>query len=297
MNQIMKCPKCGNIYTTKIEQCSCGWDFTVDVVNSRSMCSFRKVSSQFKTMNSAYSKDTKTKVREMTEKAIELYKSVTEKLADWTTTESSLQEAEKLLKEAIRLDGNDNVFEWFGKVYMQRHLGNRIEIDQEDTEMKEEELIRRERLQFAKTEQISLEKITEQAKAGDVNAQFKLGYMYQNAEGIVQSEPDYYLSVKYYRMAAHNGHRGAIHNLGTLYYQGLGVPQDLEAAYRNFFKAAKLGETASMIMLGRMYENGTYVTKDLNSALYWYQMAYKAGVAKTWDDCRRVRSKIAGKMD
>ncbi len=74
------------------------------------------------------------------------------------------------------------------------------------------------------------------AKQGDAKAQYNLGLMYGNGEGVPQ---DYARAVKWYRMAApEQGNAGAQNNLGVMYDKGLGVPQDYAQAHMWYNLAA-----------------------------------------------------------
>jgi TPR repeat protein len=76
----------------------------------------------------------------------------------------------------------------------------------------------------------SLEQVREQGERGDINAQFALGFMYQ--DGRVKGVPqDYAEAAKWYRLAADQGYYAAMHELGFLYFEGKGVPQDYVTAY------------------------------------------------------------------
>ena len=67
---------------------------------------------------------------------------------------------------------------------------------------------------------------------GDAAAQFNLGVMYENGEGVPQ---DYAAALTGYRRAADQGHAGAHCNLGVFYEQGLGgLPKDDREAARLF---------------------------------------------------------------
>ena len=66
------------------------------------------------------------------------------------------------------------------------------------------------------------------AENGEVAAQFNLGHMYDNGQGVLQ---DYKQAVKWYRLAADQGHADAQYNLGIMYAQGQGVPQDYVQAH------------------------------------------------------------------
>ena len=62
------------------------------------------------------------------------------------------------------------------------------------------------------------------AEAGDAEAQVSLGFMYLGAQDDAEA-------VRWYRLAADQGHADAQYNLGGKYAYGVGVPQDLVAAH------------------------------------------------------------------
>ncbi len=66
------------------------------------------------------------------------------------------------------------------------------------------------------------------AEQGHVDAQYNLGIMYANGEGVPQ---DYAEAARWYRQAAEQGHASAQHNLGAMYANGEGVPEDDIQAY------------------------------------------------------------------
>ena len=66
------------------------------------------------------------------------------------------------------------------------------------------------------------------AKAGIALAQFSLGYMYANGEGVPK---DAVQAVSWYRKAAEQGDASAQADLGTMYDNGEGVPKDYVTAY------------------------------------------------------------------
>jgi uncharacterized protein len=61
------------------------------------------------------------------------------------------------------------------------------------------------------------------AEQGDAGAQFSLGWMYRNGQGVPQ---DYKTAVKWYGLAAEQGNARAQANLGAMYALGKGVIQD-----------------------------------------------------------------------
>ena len=73
------------------------------------------------------------------------------------------------------------------------------------------------------------------AKQGYAPAQYNLGLMYTQGQGVRQ---DYVEAVKWYRKAAEQGHVDAQVNLGGLYADGRGVRQDYAEAVNFYIKAA-----------------------------------------------------------
>ena len=66
-------------------------------------------------------------------------------------------------------------------------------------------------------------------------AQFNLGVMYDNGQGVLQ---DYTEAVTWFRKAADQGHAPAQADLGVMYAHGQGVPQDYVQAHKWFNLAA-----------------------------------------------------------
>lgn len=66
------------------------------------------------------------------------------------------------------------------------------------------------------------------AEAGQPEAQYYLGMLYGNGEGVHQNDAQ---AAKWYKKAADQGLQPAQHNLGLLYILGQGVPQDYTQAY------------------------------------------------------------------
>ena len=66
------------------------------------------------------------------------------------------------------------------------------------------------------------------AEQGDAVAQYNLGVMYDNGIGVPENDAE---AVKWYRKAADQGHAKAQFNLGVMYYNGDGVPENHVRAY------------------------------------------------------------------
>src|SRR5215471_9505352 len=76
------------------------------------------------------------------------------------------------------------------------------------------------------------------AQQGDAYAQVNLGVMYQQGQGLPQN---YAEAVKWYQRAAEQGNAAAQSNLGTMYDRGQGVPQNYTEALRWYRRAAEQG--------------------------------------------------------
>ena len=67
------------------------------------------------------------------------------------------------------------------------------------------------------------------ADAGSISPQSNLGLMYANGRGVPQDDKE---AAKWYTLAAEQGFANAQLNLGVMYDIGEGVPQDHEEAIR-----------------------------------------------------------------
>ncbi|MCY2953688.1 MAG: tetratricopeptide repeat protein [Planctomycetota bacterium] len=75
------------------------------------------------------------------------------------------------------------------------------------------------------------------------------------------------------RRLADKGDVDAMFNLGWMYANGRGVPQDGKQAVEWYRKAADLGDAKAMFNLGVMYANGSGEAKDEKQAVEWYRKA------------------------
>lgn len=108
------------------------------------------------------------------------------------------------------------------------------------------------------------------AAKGNANAQYQLGFLYLNGEGV---EKNAYEAVKWFRLAAEQGYLPAIYYLGLCYSDGEGVNQDKEESVFWLQKAAIAGYDKAQYSLALMYEEGEGVEVDFEEAEYWYSKA------------------------
>ena len=79
------------------------------------------------------------------------------------------------------------------------------------------------------------------------------------------------------RARAQAGVPGAQFNLGVMYAEGRGVPQDEAAAVYWYRLAAEQGLAEAQLNLGDMYAEGRGVSQDEAEAARWYRLAAAQG--------------------
>ncbi|KAF9082000.1 hypothetical protein BGX23_000203 [Mortierella sp. AD031] len=112
------------------------------------------------------------------------------------------------------------------------------------------------------------------ATSGDKEAQYTLGDMYKNGEGVHQ---DSQAAMDWYVKAADQGHVSAQLSIGILYGHGQGVPQDYTQAMAWYRKAADQGDADAQYSIGTMYYNGQGVPLDFFQAMEWYKKSADQG--------------------
>ncbi len=112
------------------------------------------------------------------------------------------------------------------------------------------------------------------AEAGNMDAQNQLGLLYHEGRGVPQN---FKRASLWFRKAAEQGHAGAQVNLGTLYFLGRGVSESDHEALFWFRKAAAQRDALAFAKLGRMYELGRGVPQDFVQAHMWYNLSAAHG--------------------
>jgi hypothetical protein len=108
------------------------------------------------------------------------------------------------------------------------------------------------------------------AEQGDAEAQFHLGDMYDNGQGVPRNDAE---AIKWYRKAAEQGDAVAQFNLGIMYTKGEGVPQNDGEAAHWYRRAADQGLAGAQFNLGMMYAEGKGAPKDNVQACMWLNQA------------------------
>jgi len=114
-------------------------------------------------------------------------------------------------------------------------------------------------------------------------------------KGLKHYKPDdLAAAVRESKPLADQGNATAQFNLGSLYYQGLGVSQDYAEAVKWMRKAAEQGHASAQTTLGTIYAEGVQgvIEKDYPQALMWFIFAAAQGDP----DALEFRDRLAGKM-
>jgi len=112
---------------------------------------------------------------------------------------------------------------------------------------------------------------------GEGAAQYNLGLIFENGTGVPQ---DYAEAVRWYRKAADQGLANAQYSLGYIYAGGQGVPQDYAEAMLWYRKAADQGVASAQYNLGYMYANGQGAPQSYVEAARWFREAADQGESR-----------------
>jgi TPR repeat protein len=166
------------------------------------------------------------------------------------------------------------------------------------------------------------------AGQGDADAQYNLGVMHENGQGVpanraeaalwyrkaadqghvaaqtslgrhYDAAEDYSEAVRWYRKAADQGYPRAQFALGAMYETGKGVPQSSAEAVRWHRKAADQGYPTSQLQLGFLYAEGRLVPRDYVQAHMWFSLAAARLAASDYNNRPFViaeRDRVARRM-
>lgn len=93
------------------------------------------------------------------------------------------------------------------------------------------------------------------------------------------SRADYAEALRQWQPLAQQGDEIAAFRLGNMYYDGLGVYQNLGTAAKYYTLAAKRGHAAAQVRLGDMYSGGWGVRRSAKTAEFWWRAAIEKGNA------------------
>lgn len=127
------------------------------------------------------------------------------------------------------------------------------------------------------------------AEAGNAEAQFDIGNMYEKGNGVARDNSK---AFEWYLKAAKQQHEKAAFEVGFAYLRGSGVSKDYDKALKWLNTAAEFNNVRAYYFLGTMYEKGNGVSKNLDKALRWYTRASKGGYAVAEERVIDVKNQI-----
>ena len=121
--------------------------------------------------------------------------------------------------------------------------------------------------------------------ASPISAQdFQKGWeAYQNG--------DYATALKEWKPLAEGGDSAAQYNLGFMYNNGQGVPQDYKEAVKWYRLAAEQGNAMAQNNLAWMYDNGEGVLADYVIAHMWYNISAANGSELGAENRKKISQK------
>ena len=115
-----------------------------------------------------------------------------------------------------------------------------------------------------------------EAYEGSHEAQFNLGVMYLEGKGVPQDREE---GIFWFTRAAQAGHIEAQYNLGHLYFENQENPELLEIGVGWWKQAAQQGFAIAQYNYGRALYYGLGENKDLKASKYWMELSAQSGVA------------------
>ena len=131
------------------------------------------------------------------------------------------------------------------------------------------------------------------ADAGEASAQFNLGLMYTEGRGVPQDDAE---AIAWYRRSTEQGHADAQFNLGWMYANGRGVPQDDAEAIAWYRRSAEQGHADAQVNLGGMYAEGRGVPQDDAEAHTWLNLAASRLTGELRERAVTARDAVAERM-
>jgi uncharacterized protein len=122
----------------------------------------------------------------------------------------------------------------------------------------------------------ALKPCTQAGEAGDLEAQYIVGRLYEKGTGVAR---DLDTAFKWYKRAADKGHASSARRVAAAYYWGLGgVAKDETKAFEWFKRAAEGGDKRAQKQMAEGYRRGLGgLPKDEKLAREWAERAERGG--------------------
>ena len=118
-----------------------------------------------------------------------------------------------------------------------------------------------------KSDRADLNHLLSLAQQGDLEAQYKVGFMYYDR---YNTPDDLDKALQFFRLAAEQGHIQAQYELATMLLYEKYTSSIQESIYW-YTLAAEQGHIPAMSELAWIYQSGTFTPQSDEKAIYWYQ--------------------------
>lgn len=139
------------------------------------------------------------------------------------------------------------------------------------------------------------------AEAGDPEAQYWIGVMYAHGRGY---PPVCRQAVRWYEMAARQGHAEAAFSVGFMLYNGWGaehdecfLPANPERAGPWLRQAAEAGNARAQFMVARMYAEGNGFLRSADAAFDWMAQAAASGLTEAQYELALMYAEAGNRVD
>jgi hypothetical protein len=140
----------------------------------------------------------------------------------------------------------------------------------------------------------ALQLLLKLAKQDLPGAKAALGTMYFEGKGVPK---DYAIALSWHRQAAEQGHAFSQYEIGAMYDGGFGVRKDSAEAIKWFQRAAAQGYGRAQFNLGAMYSAGDGVQRNHVEAYKWFSVAALGGGPFDTQSNLAVKNAAAGRRD
>lgn len=128
------------------------------------------------------------------------------------------------------------------------------------------------------------------AENGNAEGQYWLGTLYSNGMGVPQSDA---VALKWFGLAADQEHAGAQYNIGLMHANGWGLDMNVEEAKKWYRRAAENGSPEAQFSLGDMYDGGWGMESNYTEAFIWLSLA----AAQEHSEAIHRVKELKGKME
>ena len=127
------------------------------------------------------------------------------------------------------------------------------------------------------------------AENGNPNAQYFLGIMFLNGQGVIKNLVE---AGRWFNASAQQGDVGAQYFIGEMNLKGMGMAQNYRRAGAWFKKAAEQGYPDAQLQLGEWFADGKGGVTNKKFAYVWLKLAGANGIQAADEKRKQVESQL-----